>query len=303
MIGFQLLLAYHRPAVATLKFSVFQLIPEQGFQAGHFKAYRHALFQPFNQLGQSHALGIPGLQRCAHGGEEVGVFRVHGGFFRKFQGTDESGFQLRQEVQGAAQKSDGAPYGLAAGETRDGLVHHRLKNGCRQVRPGGALVDQGLNVGFGKYPAPGGNGVDLLVILRRFIEARGIGLQKGCHLVDEGAGAPGADAVHPFLQAALKIDDFCVLTPQLNGHIRLGRHSAQCRCHGDNLLDKADVHGLPQIDGPGAGDFGLQDAVSQLLPGLFQERSQSLLSLGVMASVLTKNNLIIFIQHNQFHCG
>ena len=143
-------------------------------------------------------------------------------------------------MQRAAQEGHGAPYGLATGQAGNGLVDHRLKNGGGQVCPGGALVNQGLNVGFGKHAAPGGNGIDLLVALCRVVQARGVGLQKGRHLVDKGAGAAGADAVHPLLQTALKIDDFRVLAAQFDGHIGLRGNAFQGGGNRHDLLNKAD---------------------------------------------------------------
>ena len=67
-------------------------------------------------------------------------------------------------MQRPAQKGHAAPNGLAAGKAGDGLVHHRLKDGGGQIGGGSALVDEGLNVGFGKHAAPGGDGIDLLVL-------------------------------------------------------------------------------------------------------------------------------------------
>ena len=99
----------------------------------------------------------------------MGVFWVHGGFLGQLQGADKGGFQLRQEVQRAAQEGNGAPDGLSAGKAGNGLIHHCLKNGGGKIGPGGALVDEGLNVGFGKYAAAGGDGVHLLVVLRGLV--------------------------------------------------------------------------------------------------------------------------------------
>ena len=57
----------------------------------------------------------------------MGVFRVNGGFGGELQGADKGFFQLRQKMQGAAQKCHTPPDGLAAGKAGDGLIDHGLK--------------------------------------------------------------------------------------------------------------------------------------------------------------------------------
>ena len=132
--------------------------------------------QPLDQFIDIVAAGVLRLQSRAHGGEQVGVFRVHGGLIGELQGADKGLFQLRQKVQRPAQKGHAAPDGLAAGKAGNSLVHHRLENGGRQVRLGGALVDQRLDIRLGKDAAAGGDGVNLLVIGRLGVEPGGIGL-------------------------------------------------------------------------------------------------------------------------------
>ena len=176
LIGGKLRLVHHSRTMTAAKILIFCFVPEQGLQPGHLKGAADTLAQGFHQRGQGYALGIRGLQCRAHGGEEMGVFRVYGGFLRQMQGADKGGLQLRQEVQRPAQKGHGAPDGLAAGKAGDGLVHHRLKNGGSQIGLGGTLVDQGLDIRLGKHAAPGGDGIDLLVLLCRLVEAGGIGL-------------------------------------------------------------------------------------------------------------------------------
>ena len=49
---------------------------------------------------------------------------------------------------------------LTACQTGDGLVYHSLENRSRQVFLGSTFVDQGLDIGLGKYTTAGGNGVE-----------------------------------------------------------------------------------------------------------------------------------------------
>ena len=79
-------------------------------------------------------------------------------------------------MQRPAQKGNTAPNGLSAGKARDGLVHHGLEDGCGKIGGGRALVDEGLNVGFGKHAAARGNGVELSVFRCCLVEPRGVRL-------------------------------------------------------------------------------------------------------------------------------
>ena len=302
-VVFQGLAFNNRLAMAGAEVPVLLLIGKEGRQAVQLEIHLHALVQPLQQGRKFYALPRFRLQGRAHGGKEVGIVGIHGGLRGQLQGTDEGLLQLRQEVEGAAQEGHAAPDGLAAGQARDGLVHHGLENGGGQVRLGGALVDQGLDVGLGKDAAAGGDGINDFVFSGGFIEARGVGLQQRRHLVDEGAGAAGADAVHAFLQAALEIDDLGILAAQLDGHVGLGRHMVQGGGYGHHLLDEADVQGLAQIDGAGAGDGHVQGTRADLLRGFPQQLGQGLLGVGHMAAVPAENDFLVLVQDDQLHGG
>ena len=74
--------------------------------------------------------------------------------------------------------------------------------------------------------------------------------------------------------------------------------------HGHHFLHKADFHGLPQIDRAGACDLHLHEKLPQLLVGAAQQLRQSLLRVGVMASVFAENDFVVFVKQNQFYgCG
>ena len=72
-------------------------------------------------------------------------------------------------MQGAAQKGNMSPDRLAAGKTADGLVDNSLKNRGRKIFLGSAVIDQGLNVGFGKNAATRRNGIERMVVLGIFV--------------------------------------------------------------------------------------------------------------------------------------
>ena len=297
-------LGHHRVGVAGTEGVIFRLIREQRRQALDLKGHGDALRQPVDQLPDRPRRRVRfRLQRRPHGGEQVGVVGVHDVFRRQLQCADKGLFQLRQEVQRPAQKGHAAPDGLAAGKARDGLVHHRLKDGGGQIGTGRALVDEGLDVGLGEHAAPGGDGIQLLVVRRRVVKALGVGLQQGGHLVDEGAGAAGAHAVHPLLKAAGEIDDLGILAAQFDGHIRPGIALLQRRGYRHHLLHEGNVQRPAQIDGAGAGDGGAEGAVAQHLAGLTQQRRQRLLGVGLMAAVIAVENVVVVVQYHQLDGG
>ena len=299
----QLLFLHHGPVVPGTEGPVLRFVREQGVKPLDFKGHLHTGVQGGHQVVNLLGLGVLCVQGSAQGGKEMGVFRLDGGFLRQLQGSDEGLFQLRQEVQGATQEGNPAPNGLAAGEAGNGLIHHRLKNGGSQVRPAGPLVDQGLDVRFGEHAAPGGDGVKLPVVGRFLVQTQGVGLKQGRHLVDEGAGAAGADTVHPLLQAAGEIDDLGILTSQLDGHIGLGSHLFQGGGHGHHLLHEGNVQSLAQIDAAGAGDFQPQRHVPQALLRFPEKLGQGLLGMGAVAAVFSEYGLAVLIQDHQLHRG
>ena len=81
-----------------------------------------------------------------------------------------------------------------------------LRSGCTPV--------------LAKDAAAAGDGINGGGIGREFVEEPlGVGVQQGCHLIDERARAAGAGAVHALLDAVVEIDDLGVLAAQLDGDI------------------------------------------------------------------------------------
>ena len=79
-------------------------------------------------------------------------------------------------MERAAQEGHGAADRLSAGQAADGLVDDRLENGCGEIFPRSALVDEGLDIGFCENAAAGRNRVDHLVVFGIFVQAGCIGL-------------------------------------------------------------------------------------------------------------------------------
>ena len=153
--------------------------------------------------------------------------------------------------------------GLAAGKARNGLVDDRLEDRGGEVGLRRALVDEGLNVRLGEHAAARGDGVDLLIVRGLAVKARGVGLQKGGHLVDERARAAGADAVHALLEPALEVDDLGVLAAELDGDVYLRGGALKRLCHGHDLLYEGDAERLGKVDRAGAGGAQFERALAE----------------------------------------
>ena len=195
----------------------------------------------------------------------------------KLQGADKAGrAALGQEVQRAAEESDMAADRLAAGKTGDGLVDDRLEDGGGQVLLGRALVDQRLDIRLGKNAAARGDRIDGLVVPGVLVQSGGVGLQKRGHLVDEGAGAAGADAVHALLDiAVLKIDDLRVLAAELDGDVGLRSIKTQRRRDGNDLLDKRHVQMLCEGEAAASGDDRMHCHIPKFPPPPQEDRPGS----------------------------
>ncbi len=73
--------------------------------------------------------------------------------------------QLGQEVKRTAEKCNMTADRFSAGKTGDGLVYNCLENRSGQILLGCTVVDQRLDVSFGKYTAAGCDRVERFVIL------------------------------------------------------------------------------------------------------------------------------------------
>ena len=236
--------------VAADEFLIFRFGREERIETLHLDLHFYFLFQTVLQFAKGHDGVFLRVQRGTDGREQVGVVRRDDVLVVQFQGADEGRPQFREEMERSAEECHMSADRLAAGQSADGLVDHRLEDGRRQVFFGRAVVDQRLDIGFGKYTAARRDGVERVIVFRVFIQAGRVRLQKGRHLVDERAGASGADAVHTlFHVAALEVDDLGVLAAQLDGHVRLRRVVLQRRGHGDHFLNERHVKVLCQGSG------------------------------------------------------
>ena len=242
---------------------------------------------------------LVGIEGGAHGHKEQAVV---GAEALDAQRLVEAFPQRLAEGQRPAQVDDVALDGTALGQARDGLVDHGLVDGGSDVAGLGALVDQRLDVALGEDTAAAGDGVGTGGGLGGSVHLVGAHLQKGGHLVDEGAGAAGAAAVHAHLGAIGQEEDLGILTAQLNdavgaGHQTVGRHAG-----GEHFLYKGHLAAVGQAHAGGAGNGQVGAAVGQIFGGHFFEQGLALLqNMAEMTLVGGKENLTGVVQHHTFN--
>ena len=248
---------------------------------------------------------LVGLMR--HGGaarhKQVGVLGHNAVLLVQVEREVEAMAQLGEILQRAAQEGDVTADGTAARQTRDGLGHDGLEDGSGDVLGTGAFVEQRLHVGLGKNAAAAGDGIDGGGVGRELVEAAGVGVQQSGHLVDEGARAAGAGAVHALLDAVVEVDDLGVFAAQLDGDIGGRDEGLDGTLAGDDLLDKLQVEPLGQQQaartGDGAGHLGSRQHGRSAL----EQVAGAGTDVGVVALVLGVDDLVVVVEHGKLDGG
>ena len=205
----------------------------------------------------------------------------------------------------ASQKSDASADGSATGEAADGLIYHGLKDGCCQVFASGSLVDQRLDICLGKYAAAGRNGVNGLVISGIFVQARGVCLNQGSHLVDKRSRPARADSVHAlFGIPALEINDFGVLAAKFDRDICLRRIVPQSGRNGDDFLHEHDIEVFCQRKSAGTGDDRNGVSVAERAGCFLNQGDECFADICKMSLIIGEKQMILRVQNCDFDsCG
>ena len=233
------------------------------------------------------------------GDEEVGVFGDDAVLLVEVERLVEALAKRGEVLERAAEERDVAADGVAAGEAGDRLVGDGLEDGGSDVLAGGALVEQGLDVGLGKDAAAAGDGIDVRGTLRELVEAHGVGLHERGHLVDEGARAAGAGAVHALLDAVVEVDDLGVLAAELDGAVGLRDERLHGALGGDDLLDELEVEPLGEKHAAGAGDRDAHGRVAEDALGLLEDLARRCLDVGVVAFVVGIDEVAALVDDGQ----
>ena len=126
-------------------------------------------------------------------------------------------------------------------------------------------------------------------------------MQQGCHLIDEGARATGAGAVHALLDAVVEVDDLGVLAAQLDSDIGGRDEGLDGTLAGDDLLDKLQVEPLGQQQTARAGDGAGHLGRRQHGRGTLEQIAGAGTDVGVVALVLGVDDLIVVVEHGELN--
>ena len=277
-------------------------IPLGGVLLHHFGGRRQPLKGNLGGDGGSPA-GGQGIQLIhgqgsAQGHNGVGVVGADHLVFGEAQTLGKDLDQGGVVGEGAALKDNRRGHFQALGQAADGLLGDGVEGGQGDVGPAGALVQQGLDIGLGENAAAARNAVDLLALGGQSLKLLGGHPQQGGDLVNEGAGAAGAAAVHPHVRggegAVLffpEEDDLGILAAQLHGGAGFGVEGTDGGAVGHHFLDIADLHLVGQGTAARAADCDPHGQPGELLADGAQQVTEGPPLLGVVALVAAEQNL------------
>ena len=128
-------------------------------------------------------------------------------------------------------------------------------------------------------------------------------MEQGGHLIDEGARAAGAGAVHALLDAVVEVDDLGVLAAQLDGDIGGRDKGLDGAFAGDNLLNKLQVEPLGQQQAARAGNGTGHLGSRQHSRSTLEQVAGAGTDVGVVALVLGVDDLVVVVEHGKLNGG
>ena len=300
----QAALLHHLLVVALLELAVVVLGRKQGVQARNLGALRVAqVLQVAYDLLERNVLVALAGQRRARRHEEVGVTRHDAVLLVQLQRLIEALAQLGEVLQRSAEKRHIPTYGVSARQAGYGLVRDGLEDGGRDVLARGALVQERLHVRLREHAATARDGVYVRRALRKLVQAGGVRLHEGCHLVDKRAGSACARAVHALLDAVVEVDDLRVLAAELDGAVRLRNKRLDGVLRRDDLLHKLHSQPLRQQHAAGSGDGHAHGHVAQGALRLLEHLLRRRLHVGVVALVVRVDQVVVVVDHGKLHRG
>ena len=277
---------------------VFRFVPEQR-RVERIGGRGAVCVQLFHHTRQVQFL--VGIQRRAQRHKIKAVFRAGP---RHAQRLVEALFQLGQKCERPAQIQHVAANLPALRKARDGLVHHGIENAGRHIPGLCALVDEGLDIAFGKHAAAAGNGICFFRMPRGFVHFVGRHLQQRCHLVNERAGAARAASVHAHLGTARQKQDLRIFAAQLAHHVRIRRVTLCRHPCGKHLLYEGHAAGVGQAHAGRTGDGKLRGrAVQHLSVHALHQLRRFFHDVGKMTLIGFVCNIQRVVQHHAFDGG
>ena len=286
--------------VPRLEFLVVVGIDEQGRQTHNLGTLHVAeILQTLNDLAQK--LGLGAVRRAgngaAAGNEKMRVFRDDDVLFVELERLVKALAQLRKILQGTAEEGHVAANRPAAGKAGNGLRDDGLEDRGGNVLLAGALVQKGLDIGFGENAAARCDGMQNGMAFGQFVQARRIGIEQACHLVDEGSGTAGAGAVHTLLNTFVEVNDLGILAAKLDGNVGFGDEGLDGGFGSDDLLDEGQIKPLRQQKAAGAGNRDRYLGLREVIGRFFQDLKHRGAHVGMMTAVHRVEDLVTLVDH------
>ena len=126
--------------------------------------------------------------------------------------------------------------------------------------------------------------MDLGGVLGELVEARSVSVEQARHLVDEGARAAGAGAVHALLDAVVEVDDLGALG-------------------GDDLLDELKAQPVGEQHAAGAGDGDAHGGGADHLAGAGEELLCRGADVRVVTLVVGVDEVVVVVDDGELDGG
>ena len=137
------------------------------------------------------------------------------------------------------------------------------------------------------------------MLLGHLVQAGGVGIEQGGHLVDERARATGAGAVHALLDAAIEVDDLRVLATELDGDVGSGNDALDGRLVGDDLLHEGHAEPIGQQQAARARDGDSRVAIPHGFERLVDDLDDGRANIGMVAAIHAEDDFVVRVEHEQ----
>ena len=128
-------------------------------------------------------------------------------------------------------------------------------------------------------------------------------MQKRGHLVDKGARAASAGAVHALLDAVIEVDDLGILAAQLNSDVGSGDERLDGALAGDDFLHELEAQPLGKQQAARAGDGAGHLSLGQQARSAHEQVARAGTHIGMVALILGVDNLVLVVQHGKLDGG
>ena len=147
-------------------------------------------------------------------------------------------------MQRTTEEDDLAADRTSTGQAGDALGGDGLHDRRREVFMTRTLVDEGLEVRLGEHTTARRDGVNGVGTRCQVVEASGVGVEQGGHLVDEGTRSAGTRTIHALLGDRLEVSDLGILAAELQEDVGVRVPVLDGRGLGHDLLDECEAQGL-----------------------------------------------------------